>query len=121
MQSISVKNYRCFHEEQTARLAPLTLLVGENSTGKSSLMAMMRSMWEATYGSQRIVDFNAEPFEIGDFNSIVHSRGGRTRRPEQFHGKFSAALADESGLLESHISFSSFNSYPIVQTQKTGK
>ena len=78
-------------------------------------------MWEATYGSQRIVDFNAEPFEIGDFNSIVHSRGGRTRRPEQFHGKFSAALADESGLLESHISFSSFNSYPIVQTQKLAK
>ena len=34
LESVILKNYRCFHEEQTARLAPLTLLVGENSTGK---------------------------------------------------------------------------------------
>ena len=35
-----LKNFRCFREEQTARLAPLTLLVGENSTGKTSFMAL---------------------------------------------------------------------------------
>ena len=35
MDKITLKNYRCFREEQTARLASLTLLVGENSTGWS--------------------------------------------------------------------------------------
>ena len=34
MKSITVENYRCFGTEETARLAPLTLLVGENSTGE---------------------------------------------------------------------------------------
>ena len=46
MDSITLKDYRCFHEQQTARLAPLTLLVGENSTGKTSFMAMMRVLWD---------------------------------------------------------------------------
>ena len=36
MDEIRLRDYRCFREEQTARLAPLTLLVGENSTGKTS-------------------------------------------------------------------------------------
>ena len=35
MDTITLKNFRCFREKQTARLAPLTLLVGENSTGKT--------------------------------------------------------------------------------------
>ena len=42
MNEIRLKNFRCFRDEQTARLAPLTLLVGENSTGKTSLLAMVR-------------------------------------------------------------------------------
>ena len=44
MDKITLKNYRCFREEQTARLAPLTLLVGENSTGKTSFLAMIRAL-----------------------------------------------------------------------------
>ena len=36
MEKITLKNFRCFREEQTVRLAPLTLLVGENSSGKTS-------------------------------------------------------------------------------------
>ena len=35
MDRITLKNFRCFRDEQTARLAPLTLLVGENSTSKT--------------------------------------------------------------------------------------
>ena len=35
MDSVTLKNFRCFRQEQTARLAPLTLLVGENSTGNT--------------------------------------------------------------------------------------
>ena len=34
MNELRVKNFRCFREEQTARLAPLTLLVGEKQHGE---------------------------------------------------------------------------------------
>ena len=33
-REIRLRDFRCFNEQQTARLAPLTLLVGENSTGQ---------------------------------------------------------------------------------------
>ena len=49
MKSITVRNYRCFGDtEQIAQLAPLTLLVGENSSGKTSLMALIRALWDPT-------------------------------------------------------------------------
>ena len=50
MDEIRLKDYRCFREDQTARLAPLTLLVGENSTGKTSFLAIVRALWDLASG-----------------------------------------------------------------------
>ena len=36
MDHIMLKNFRCFRGEQVARLAELTLLVGQNSTGRTT-------------------------------------------------------------------------------------
>ena len=76
MEQITLRNFRCFREKQTARLAPLTLLVGENSTGKTSFMAMIRGMWDVAYG-QGAPDFKEEPYDLGSFDEIAHYRGGR--------------------------------------------
>lgn len=76
MKSITLKNFRCFREEQTARLAPLTLLVGENSTGKTSFMAMIRALWDIAY-RHRIPDFKEPPYDLGSFDEIAYKRGAR--------------------------------------------
>ena len=81
-----VENYRCFRERQTARLAPLTLLVGDNSTGKTSFLAMARSLLDIFEG--RPADFNAAPFDLGDFGDIAHDRG-RGGRADDFVAGFS--------------------------------
>ena len=90
MDEITLKNFRCFREEQTARLAPLTLLVGENSTGKTSFMAMIRSLWDVAYGRQ-VPDFKEEPYDLGSFDEIAHHRGGRGGRAETFEAGFKVA------------------------------
>ena len=87
MDSITLKNFRCFREEQTARLAPLTLLVGENSTGKTSFMAMIRALWDVCY-RDRVPDFKEEPYDLGSFDEIAHHRGGRGGRAESFEAGF---------------------------------
>ena len=46
MDQITLSDFRCFRERQTARLAPLTLLVGENSTGKTSFLALIHALWD---------------------------------------------------------------------------
>ena len=71
MDSITLKNFRCFREKQTARLAPLTLLVGENSTGKTSFLAMIRILSDMAY-SFRNPDFKEDPYDLGSFDEIAH-------------------------------------------------
>lgn len=70
MDSITLENYRCFRERQTARLAPLTILVGENSTGKTSFLALIRALWDVAYG-QRVPDFKEAPYDLGSFREIA--------------------------------------------------
>ena len=71
MNSITMENFRCFRERQTVRLAPLTLLVGENSTGKTSFLALVRALAEAVSGLSP-PDFEQAPFDLGSFDDIVH-------------------------------------------------
>ena len=88
LTEITLKDFRCFHDEQTARLAPLTLLVGENSTGKTSFMAMIRAMWELAYGGTT-PDFKAPPYDLGSFDEIAHSRGARGSQAKVFEASVS--------------------------------
>ena len=81
MDEIRFANFRCFREQQSARLAPLTLLVGENSTGKTSFMALIRALWDAAY-VHAIPDFKETPFDLGSFDEVVYNRSGRAADSE---------------------------------------
>ena len=87
MDEITLKDYRCFHEKQTARLAPLTLLVGENSTGKTSFLAMIRALWDAAY-RVGVPNFKEDPYDLGSFDEIAHHRGSRGGRADTFEAGF---------------------------------
>lgn len=87
MDSITLENFRCFHKKQTAQLAPLTLLVGENSTGKTSLMAMLRILWDSISGL-RDLDFTEPPYNFGSFEDIAHNRSGRGGKAKYFQSGF---------------------------------
>ena len=87
-QEIRLRDFRCFHKEQTARLAPLTLLVGDNSTGKTSFLAALRAIWETA--SQSVdPDFRATPYDLGAFPEIVHSQRDEKTRATSFGIGFS--------------------------------
>ena len=104
MDMITLKDFRCFHNEQTARLAPLTLLVGENSTGKTSFLALIRALWEVAY-LRRIPDFKEEPYDLGSFDEIAHHRGARGSRAETFEGGFDITLEEGRSELTNRYRF----------------
>lgn len=74
MHEVTLKNFRCFREEQKVRLAPLTFLVGENSTGKTSFLALVRALREVAFES-RVPDFRQPPYDLGTFSEIAYNRG----------------------------------------------
>lgn len=83
MEKLLLKDVRCFRGEHTVPLAPLTIVVGENSTGKSTLLALTRIAWDIAVGIAE-PDFNEDPFQLGVYDEIAHYHGGRGKRATSF-------------------------------------
>lgn len=83
MDRLTFSDVRCFRGDNAASFAPLTLVVGENSTGKSTFLALTRIAWDIAYGSSE-PDFNEEPFQLGSFDDIAHYHGGQGKRAKNF-------------------------------------
>jgi predicted ATPase len=81
MNELRIEGVRCFRDEQRIPIRPVTLLVGENSAGKSTVLAMVRAAWDVAFGSTE-PDFNEQPFDLGGFDAIAHHQGGRRSAPE---------------------------------------
>jgi len=79
MDRIFFEGIRCFPSPQEVPLAPVTILVGENSTGKSTVLALIRLAWDLVQG--RDLDFNEEPFLLGAYDQIASVLGKITRWP----------------------------------------
>jgi len=94
LHELRLRDFRCFREPQTARLAPLTLLVGENSTGKTSFLAGVRAILE-TANDNSVPDFR-RPYDLGSFNEIAHRQNpsGRRAGAESFSIGFQCAGID---------------------------
>ena len=84
IEAIEVEGVRCFSVRQKVPLRPLTVLVGENSSGKSTFLALTRIAWDIAKGKADI-DFNEEPFQLGSFDQIASSRGSRRISAKEFH------------------------------------
>lgn len=72
----SVGNVRCFHGLQQARLRPITFLIGENSTGKTSFLgcySVIHRMLHAEQFGFGDANFNKDPFNMGSFKDIVRN------------------------------------------------
>ncbi len=85
---LTATDFRCFRELD-ARLAPLTILLGENSTGKTSFLALVRALMVASYRSE-VPNFRQAPYDLGGFANLAHSRGARGGSATAFSASFEA-------------------------------
>ena len=67
----TMEDVRCFSERQTLEIRPLTFLVGENSTGKTTALACFHVLADYLHGKG--VDFNFHPYSMGTFRDIVRN------------------------------------------------
>ena len=104
MEYVQLHNYRCFRQEQTARLGRLTLLVGENSTGKTSFLAILRALWNVV-SRESIPNFREPPYDLGRFREIAHHRGARGSSARVFSAGFSATVNSQSSKRKDAVTF----------------
>ena len=121
MHAITIENFRCFREKQTARLAPLTLLVGENSTGKTSFLALLKALGDLAHDAAP--DFKRPPYDLGSFDEIAHYRGGRGGRAEIFCAEVTASslLAGNQGRLAVKFGKEGTAPVPLYRRASLGK
>ena len=116
MDRMRLKNFRCFRDERNVRLAPLTLLVGENGAGKTSFMAMARILSEISSGSAN-PDFRREPCDLGSFDEIAYR--DKSFQAKTFEAGFDTALRapnlgdSESARYRVDVAFGKWGTAPV--------
>jgi hypothetical protein len=80
---ILVSGVRSFVGTTALQLRPLTLLVGENSAGKSTLLGMTDAVLNGRFLVRRPT-FNVPPYELGSFDDIASYSGGSAGRAKKF-------------------------------------
>lgn len=92
--SVNLNNFRSFHQTGDIKIAPITILTGMNSSGKSSFLGAIKYL--SDIGSYRTgeASFNKDPFYFGGFEQIVNHIGGRNGKSESFSIGFSGPLLE---------------------------
>jgi hypothetical protein len=81
--TVFIEHVRAFAKGQRIPIRRLTLLVGENSSGKSSFLAVAASVFDRD-GFPIHPNFNKPPFSLGTYETIATFKGGKYGRDESF-------------------------------------
>jgi len=108
---LEFEGIRCFATPQVAQLRPLTLLVGENSSGETTFLALCQAAAAIVRGS-RPISFNDPPFLLGAYDQIASYRGGRAGRAKSFYIRVSEP--DQAAFVEA--TFAPQNGQPQLKS-----
>jgi predicted ATPase len=75
LKSIGLENYKCFKDKAEIEVAPLTVLCGENSSGKSSIiksLLMLKQSYENTLSNNDLT-FNGKYVDNGVFQDVAYN------------------------------------------------
>ena len=87
----TIEDVRCFAGEQTFDIRPLTFIIGENSTGKTTALGCFHTLLNyftsfspkfthLGFSRTRGANFDEEPYGMGGFNDIVRNYRGGERK-----------------------------------------
>ena len=80
IRKLIIEDVRCFAGRQEFNIRPLTFLVGENSTGKSTALGCFDTLTTFIMRRPSGLDFNIEPYQMGAFADIVRKSNPRKKR-----------------------------------------
>jgi len=81
---LQFEGIRCFSAPHDAPIRPITLLVGENSSGKTTFLALCRLGYAMVWESLEPPPFNEPPFLLGAYDQIASHRGARNGHARSF-------------------------------------
>lgn len=99
---VIIENIRCFCGEHAIALKPLTILTGENSSGKSTFLSVLSTLSSVKFPFNE--SFNDYPYELGGYDTVATYKGGSFGRSKTFklgfknrHIKMISSFVNDSG------------------------
>ena len=122
IRKLIIEDVRCFAGRQEFDIRPLTFLVGENSTGKSTILGCFDTLFRFVgerdiFTRSEDIDFNAPPYQMGVFADIV-------RKPIPKKNSFKLGYEFQSEKRNENIEYiltlgeKEKGSEPVIQEQK---
>lgn len=125
IKSISFENYKAFSEKQTIQLKPITILIGKNSSGKSSIAKLFPLLENSLSGKiEEPLLLKNNGVELGaEFRDLVF---GKDATPIHFEiefendDKLGITILQDKLKYELDILEWSFNDFAITYSPETG-
>jgi len=74
LTELRISNFRIFDDEVTVRFRPITILIGRNSSGKSSIVKFLLMLQQSTdQGSPRFLSTDGPSVNLGAFSKLRNS------------------------------------------------
>jgi predicted ATPase len=104
IKSISFENYKAFAERQTVKLKPITLLIGKNSSGKSSIAKLFTLFENSLSGSiDEPLLLKNDGVDLGaEFRDLVF---GRNSTPLTFNIEFEDNKKLETVIIQENLKY----------------
>ncbi len=79
LQQLKISNFRLFDDEVTMRFRPITVLIGRNNAGKSSVIKFLLMLQQSLGDSAAFLVTNGEKVRLGRyFNDLKNAASGKT-------------------------------------------
>ena len=74
VKNVKLSNVRCFEGKHCFKIRPLTIIIGENSTGKSTILGCIQSLGDLLYLRSGELNFNSPPYSMGSYVNVARKQ-----------------------------------------------
>ena len=111
--SFVIGNLRSWGEDTFITIKPLTILIGENNTGKTTLLSAFSALAKGELGKIR-PDFNQYPFNCGRFEDLITSPRNGRKKPKEIRLGAIAETPSE-GVIGLFSTYRGFEKQPLLR------
>jgi energy-coupling factor transporter ATP-binding protein EcfA2 len=112
-----IENVRTFSGRCVVPLKPLTLLTGENSSGKTTFLAILAALCNReTFPLWP--NFNRPPYDLGNYDTIATYKGGKFGRAKHFAFGYHQAASSKDALTRVEAKYVGHRGHAQLQSLK---
>ncbi len=89
LEELKLSNFRIFDNEVVIRFRPITVLIGKNNAGKSSIIKFLLMLNQSIDSSDAFLEASGPAVDLGDLYDLKHKKFSKRKKPSKKDLNFS--------------------------------